>query len=92
MYIEVIYAIENKMVLEFQYFSDIRRVEPHCVGLGKDGQPLLRAFQISGQPRQWKLFRLDRARHVQPTNDNFSGPRPEYRRNDKAMVKIIKQL
>jgi hypothetical protein len=51
---------------------------------------LLRAFQTegasaSGEPKNWKLFRLDRAERIDPTGSSFDGPRPKYQRGDAAM-------
>jgi predicted DNA-binding transcriptional regulator YafY len=83
-------AIQNKTVLEIEYFPGRRIIEPHTLGFGKDGQLLLRAFQTdgvsaSGEPIHWKLFRVDRIRHLTSTNDHFVGPREGYRRGDSIM-------
>ena len=83
-------AIEGRQVLDFDYYPGNRTIEPHALGYGSDGQLLLRAYQTggasaSGEHAHWKLFRLDRADRVMPTEDFFSGPRPGYVRGDKAM-------
>ena len=91
-------AIETKTVLRLYYDPGWRFIEPHCLGVGKDGQILLRAYQIhgatrSGEDRSWKLFRLDKLHLLEVTNDNFIGPRPLYNPNDSAMKRgIIKSL
>lgn len=91
-------AIEGCMVLEIYYPPGLRIVEPHAVGRSADGNLLLRAFQTdgasaSGEHVNWKLFRLDRAGNVGGSLGAFAGPRPGYRRGDKAMKGgIIAQL
>jgi predicted DNA-binding transcriptional regulator YafY len=91
-------AISSLKVLEVEYFPGMRLVEPHCLGSSKDGNLLLRAFQTSGasesgEHENWKLFRLDRFQNVKITDARFDGPRPEYKKNDKAMKGgIISQL
>lgn len=95
---EIAQAIAGREVLELVYPPGRRLVEPHAVGYGSDGSLLLRAFQTegasaSGEPNNWKLFRLDRTDRIDPTGMRFSNPRPGYRKNDKAMKGgIIAQL
>ena len=50
----------------------------------------MRAFQTegasaSGEHEHWKLFRVDRAESIELSSDSFDGPRPEYKRGDRAM-------
>lgn len=91
-------AIEGRKVLEILYPPGLRCVEPHAVGRSADGNLLVRAFQAggasaSGEHVHWKLFRLDRAGTVEDSGNTFAGPRPGYRRGDKAMKGgIIAQL
>lgn len=89
----ICHAIKHKFCLEFYYNGGTRIVEPHCYGVSKAGNELLRAFQISGfsesgNPVGWKLFRIDKARDVKVSSDDFNGPRPEYNPNDSAMTTI----
>ncbi len=83
-------AIENHRVLNVDYDPGWRVIEPHCLGRGRQGQLLLRAFQTSGASASgehinWKLFRLDRMRAANDGGEGFSGPRPLYNANDSAM-------
>ena len=83
-------AIENRLLVEIDYEPGLRTIEPHALGRGKQGQFLLRAFQVdgasaSGETPHWKLFRVDRIRAADSNGASFKGPRPEYRRGDKAM-------
>lgn len=94
----LIAAIEGRKRVVLWYDPGARVIEPHAFGYGTDGQLLLRAFQIdgasaSGEHINWKLFRCDRMRDVAHDQATFTGPRPEYKQNDRAMTRgIIAQL
>lgn len=91
-------AIEGRTNLIIDYDPGERQVEPHAVGYSASGDILIRAYQTggasaSGEHANWKLFRLDRARSIVPGGEEFAGPRPEYKRGDRAMKGgIIAQL
>ena len=91
-------AIEGRRNLILHYDPGARSIEPHAVGYSSSGEILLRAYQTSGasasgEHANWKLFRLDRAISVDDGGAVFDGPRPEYRRGDRAMRGgIIAQL
>lgn len=91
-------AIAEMRRLEIYYEPGSRVIEPHAVGYSKDGNILLRAYQVagasaSGEHAHWKLFRLDRTRSIFMTADGFDSPRTGYRLGDKAMKGgIISQL
>lgn len=83
-------AIAERRIISLHYDPGSRLIEPHCLGRSSAGDLLLRAFQVSGasasgEHKDWKLFRLDRARMMEMTGDQFAGPRPEYNPNDKHM-------
>lgn len=87
----IIQAIRQRRVLRIDYGAGSRLVEPHVCGLGRAGHGLLRAFQTegasaSGAPRAWKLFRLDRIAAAEVLDRTFAGPRPRFRRRDRAMT------
>ena len=86
----LILAIQERCLLEMDYDPGIRILEPFAYGLSSEGHELLRSFQregasASGEHINWKLMRVDRIRSVRLLNEIFSGSRPDYRRNDKAM-------
>lgn len=86
----IIDAIRNRRRIRFNYPPGLRIIEPHALGYSGDGDLLLRAYQTegasaSGEHENWKLFRLDRAGPMEPTEMTFDGPRPLYNPNDKAM-------
>lgn len=83
-------AIGSKSVISFYYNGGTRVVEPFCHGSGKQGQELLRAYQVggyseSGNPVGWKLFRADQISNVIQTGEHFNGSRPLYNPLDSAM-------
>jgi hypothetical protein len=54
-------AIKARAVVNFYYDGGMRIVEPHCHGISKDNNELLRGYQTegysqSGNPVGWKLF------------------------------------
>ena len=92
----ILEAIQEQLVLELRYHGHSRFVEPHAYGRDKDGDEILRCFQISGGSESgeqigWKLLKVREAFSLDLTRESFT-PRPEYRRNDKAMAYIFSQL
>jgi hypothetical protein len=91
-------AIRERLVLAIQYPPGHRLIEPHAFGYSSEGNLLLRAYQTegasaSGEHAWWKLLRLDRFVSIATSGTTFFGPRPEYKRGDKAMTRgIICQL
>jgi hypothetical protein len=86
----IVNAIRTKSLIKINYFPGERVVEPHAIGRSKDGNILFRAYQrsgasASGEHACWKLFRIDRAGHIQEMWEEFAGPRPQYNPNDSAM-------
>ena len=83
-------AIDSRSVISFYYNGGIRVAEPFCHGSGKQGQDLLRAYQIDGYSESgnsvgWKLFRVDQMADVEKIDKQFSGSRPLYDPSDSAM-------
>ena len=94
----IVAAITDRQVLRIIYPPGVRLVEPHAFGRSSDGNLLLRAYQTegasaSGEHEWWKLFRLDRTEGLELSGATFDGPRPEYKRGDRAMRRgIIAEL
>jgi len=89
-------AIHNKQVLELRYHGYSRVVEPHAHGRDKSGDEVLRCYQVSGGSESgerigWKLLKVRDAFSLHVIEAEFA-PRPEYRRNDKAMEYMFCQL
>lgn len=89
-------AIQQRKVLELRYHGYSRMVEPHAYGRDKDGDEILRCYQISGGSESgeragWKLLKVREVFSLHLTNNTFVA-RPEYKRNDKAMANVFEQL
>jgi predicted DNA-binding transcriptional regulator YafY len=87
----LIAAIEGRRLVSIWYDPGVRVVEPYALGYGSDRQLLLRAFQVAGatssdEAFHWRLFRVDRIRDAKLYDAPFWKPRPEYRRDDRAIV------
>ena len=95
---EIMAAIRNRVRLLIDYEPGARLVEPHALGRSREGNFLLRGFQVhgasaSGEHVNWKLLRLDRFRSIAVTDEVFDGPRDGYKRGDPAMLGgIIEEL
>ncbi len=90
-------AIQNRQLLSFTYDGFARVVEPHCYGIDTKGHAALRAYQVRGESESgeyvgWKLFHMSEIRQLTLLPDQFSGPRPGYKRDDKAFSSIQAQL
>ncbi len=90
-------AIAARKVLRIYYEPGVRFIEPHAYGTSREGNGLLRAFQVSGASASgehvhWKLFRTDRIESIEDADQTFDGPRPGYHRGDRAMAQIYCEL
>lgn len=93
----IIAAIQEQRILELTYDGIHRQVEPHAYGRASTGNNLLRCFQISGghtseKPHDWNLMNVAKISGLVSSEQIFSGPRPEYKRGDKAMTTIYAEL
>ena len=90
-------AIHDRNLLSFRYDGFPRVVEPHCFGTDKKGHPALRAYQVQGGSESggevgWKLFHIRDIRQLTILPQKFLGTRPDYKRNDKAFMRIEAQI
>jgi hypothetical protein len=90
-------ALESGRVLELRYDGYFRRVEVHAVGETRDGNEIMRVWQIGGgsvsnEPIGWKLLRLEDATNASISADRSAAPRKGYRRDDPAMTTMYCQL
>ena len=74
---EICDAISSRKMIQFSYDGGIRIVEPYCYGLTKEGNEVLRAFQIkgyskSGNPYGWKLFKVSKIKNLKINEDHFA--------------------
>lgn len=90
-------AIGHRHLLTFRYDGFLRIVEPHTYGTDRKGHEALRAYQVSGgsdsgESVGWKIFHVGDMRGLSTLPDSFSGPRPGYKRGDRAFAVIRAQL
>ena len=88
----IVRAIRNRERLFINYPPGRRLVEPHAIGYSKDGNILVRLWQVSGASASgerhdhWKLLRFDRLTSPPVSAfEVFDGPREDYKEDDKAM-------
>jgi predicted DNA-binding transcriptional regulator YafY len=87
-------AIKSKLQVQIVYAGKNRTVEPHAVGYSREGNPLMRAWQVSGgssgnESTGWKLFRLDEINVFQTTAEPSKAPRTGYKKGDPALSRIL---
>lgn len=87
-------AVRTKRILRFYYDSGYREVAPFYYGMGKDGNELLRAYQLKGASKSgetvgWKLFSVNEISRLTLTGDNFLGTIADYNSNDPVMIKCF---
>jgi hypothetical protein len=90
-------ALQKGKLLQLRYDGFFRVVEVHAVGNTKEGNLVMRVWQVrggsvSGESQGWKLLRLDEAIGGQLIDENSQAPRHGYRRNDSVMITISCQL
>lgn len=90
-------AINTRSELRVSYDGGYRIIEPHRMGLGKNGDTKLRCFQTSGFSKSgksfdWKLFNVRKMLNVSLTGEHFLTPRPNYTTADRAINRVICEL
>lgn len=92
---EIIDAIENQNVIEFNYDGELRVVEPYCYGKTTAGNEGLRAYQIDGFSSSgkmgWKMYDLGKADDIEVSDEPFS-TKNDYKRGDKGMSEIYAEI
>lgn len=94
---QIIDAIKNKKILELRYHGFNRVVEPHAYGRDKDGDEILRCFQIaggseSGESTGWKLLKVRDIYFIVMLMDKDFTTRSGYKKNDSKMTIIFEQI
>ena len=90
-------AIQNMNLLSFVYDGFQRTVEPHTYGIDTKGHKAIRAYQVSGGSESgesvgWKIFHVSEMHGLSVLPQQFSAPRPKYKRGDTAFSTIYAQL
>jgi hypothetical protein len=93
---DIINAIRNHNLIEFYYDGGIRIVEPHCYGITTANNEGIRAYQIRGFSSSgnlgWKMFDLSKATSINVLDETFINARFGYKKHDRGMSKIFKEL
>lgn len=89
-------AVEEKRVLELRYHGYSRIVEPHIYGTDKNGDEVMRCYQLaggsaSGERAGWKLLKTKEVLLVHLTETQFL-PRAEYRPSDRVITHAFCKL
>jgi hypothetical protein len=90
-------SIAERRQLTFTYDGHLRVVEPHAYGLTAKDNVVLRAYQTggsgsSGDSLGWHLFAVAKIEGLTVGEASFAGPRPDYRRGDRRMARILAEL
>lgn len=92
---DLINAIENMNVIQFNYDGEPRVVEAHCYGVTTKGNEAIRAYQVGGYSSSgslgWKLYDLSKMADLEILDDSFS-IRSGYNKGDKGMHSIFIEL
>ena len=90
-------ALRLKKLFQLSYDGYSRVVEVHAVGSTKDGNAVMRVWQVrggsnSGETQGWKLLQLDEAIGGHMLYEASQARRAGYRRGDNAMAIIYCQV
>lgn len=90
-------AIRSRAVLQISYEGTSRTVEPHCHGISRPGNEVLRAYQtggysMSGQSVGWKLFEVSKMTSIRATGAVFPRNRPGFNPTDSAMAMVYSHV
>ena len=95
----IIKAIQERLLLSFDYEGLTRLVQPAAYGTTTDGRPSLRACQIGGASSSgtlpaWRLFKVSRMQNMAFSGvGGFSSfALPGYRRGDKALRVVFAEI
>lgn len=92
---QIVNAIKQNKVIEFNYDGENRIVEPHCYGLTTKGNEAIRAYQIDGFSSTgtmgWKMYDLSKADNIAILDKTFE-IRGGYKKGDKGMSRIFCEL
>ncbi len=90
-------AIRQRRQLSLNYGDGERVLEPYIHGLDRNGQAVLRAYQVSGPSKlghatKWRLFQLSRATDVRILDETFSGQREDFNSQDPDVAQVHCQI
>ncbi|MFY9309953.1 MAG: WYL domain-containing protein [Bacteroidia bacterium] len=88
--LQIITAIENRLVLQFKYRNDTyRKVDTYILGLNANGEMYIRCFEIN---EGWKLFKVSEMTNLWVASTKVYGHKSGYKSNDAFFSKVIKKV
>jgi hypothetical protein len=86
-------AIRDRAVVRFSYGGGSRTVEPHCHGISRAGNEVLRGYQTGGYSRSgksvgWHLFEVAKISSLTQSGEIFLSARPGYTPYDQGMRSV----
>ncbi len=85
-------AIRERRIVAFRYGGIMRTVEPHCCGVSRAGNQVLRAYETNdvdgGGSVGWRLFNVNKIADMRDTGRVFEESRPGYNPNDRGMTAV----
>lgn len=81
-------AIRDGKVLRVTYKGTARLIEPRVYGVDAAGEELLRGWQISPPPADWRTLRLDKSTSLATTATPFEGARADPSWDNELLSKI----
>jgi len=83
-------AIRERRNITFLYSGDMRKVEPHLLGITLKNVLTLSGWQTEG-PRGdgWRGYHVNKISDLKILDENFHNVRPGYNPHDSTMAKII---
>lgn len=90
-------ALEEGVCLELRYDGFSRLVEVHAVGTSRTGHLCMRVYQVSGgsvsgERSGWKMMLIDKTFSAHLSSTRSQAPRPGYRKGDRDMLTIYREL
>jgi hypothetical protein len=98
---DIIIAIIKHREIYFRYNKNgphstgtVRRIQPQCLGIDKEGKFKLRGYQLDPEPIANRLFTIpfEGLTDFEMTNIPFNSPGPDFSKGDSAMKIIICEL
>ena len=89
----IINAIQERLLLTFNYKGKTRVVEPHTYGVQHNGNESLSAWQLSGgSGEDFRLYILSEMTAIVPQGEPFEDERPAYQKGDRRYSRIFAEL
>lgn len=87
-------VVKTKKIIEFSYNNEYYKVEPHCYGFSSKTNEAIRAYIINNHKTDsigWKVFYTNKIHGLIVYDESFE-IRPDYKKEDNKMVKVICEL